>query len=73
VKRLDRDSGQGLKELRNELLTVAKLHHNNLAKLLGVCMKGKEKLLVYEYLPNRSLDTFLFGDAKRRLILVGIK
>ncbi|KAK3149758.1 hypothetical protein QOZ80_3AG0222310 [Eleusine coracana subsp. coracana] len=68
VKRLDKDSGQGVKELRNELLLVAKLRHNNLAKLLGVCLNGKEKLLVYEYLPNRSLDTFLFEPEKRQLL-----
>ncbi|KAJ1294240.1 hypothetical protein BS78_01G130700 [Paspalum vaginatum] len=68
VKRLDKASGQGLKELRNELLLVAKLRHNNLAKLLGVCLKGQEKLLVYEYLPNRSLDTFLFVPEKRQLL-----
>ncbi|KAF0929656.1 hypothetical protein E2562_023010 [Oryza meyeriana var. granulata] len=65
VKRLDKTSGQGLEQLRNELLLVAKLRHNNLAKLLGVCIKGEEKLLVYEYLPNRSLDTFLFDPEKR--------
>ncbi|TVU04242.1 hypothetical protein EJB05_50189, partial [Eragrostis curvula] len=68
VKKLDKASGQGLKELRNELLLVAKLRHNNLAKLLGVCLKGGEKLLVYEYLPNRSLDTFLFAPDKRQLL-----
>uniref|UniRef100_A0A453DRU9 Protein kinase domain-containing protein n=1 Tax=Aegilops tauschii subsp. strangulata TaxID=200361 RepID=A0A453DRU9_AEGTS len=68
VKRLDKASGQGLKELRNELLLVAKLKHNNLTKLLGVCLKGEEKLLVYEYLPNRSLDTFLFEIEKRLLL-----
>ncbi|KAF8722018.1 hypothetical protein HU200_022642 [Digitaria exilis] len=68
VKRLDKASTQGLKELRNELLLVAKLRHNNLAKLLGVCLKGQEKLLVYEYLPNRSLDTFLFA-AETHLLL----
>ena len=61
VKRLDKASGQGIEQLRNELLFVAKLRHNNLAKLLGVCIKGEEKLLVYEYLPNRSLDTFHNG------------
>uniref|UniRef100_A0A0D9XIM0 Protein kinase domain-containing protein n=1 Tax=Leersia perrieri TaxID=77586 RepID=A0A0D9XIM0_9ORYZ len=66
VKRLDKTSGQGLEQLRNELLLVAKLRHNNLAKLLGVCIKGEEKLLVYEYLPNRSLDNFLFDPEKRR-------
>uniref|UniRef100_A0A0D9VWD1 Protein kinase domain-containing protein n=1 Tax=Leersia perrieri TaxID=77586 RepID=A0A0D9VWD1_9ORYZ len=60
VKRLDKASRQGLKELKNELLLVVKLRHNNLAKLLGVCLDGQEKLLVYEYLPNRSLDIFLF-------------
>ncbi|KAF2913036.1 hypothetical protein DAI22_10g057300 [Oryza sativa Japonica Group] len=65
VKRLDKASGQGIEQLRNELLLVAKLRHNNLAKLLGVCIKGEEKLLVYEYLPNRSLDTFLFDPEKR--------
>ncbi|BAH94810.1 Os10g0327000 [Oryza sativa Japonica Group] len=65
VKRLDKTSGQGLEQLRNELLFVAKLRHNNLAKLLGVCIKGEEKLLIYEYLPNRSLDTFLFDPEKR--------
>ncbi|OEL34382.1 Cysteine-rich receptor-like protein kinase 25 [Dichanthelium oligosanthes] len=68
VKRLDKASGQGLKELRNELLLVAKLRHNNLAKLLGVYVKGQEKLIVYEYLPNRSLDTFLFVPERRQLL-----
>ncbi|CAN6317322.1 unnamed protein product [Urochloa humidicola] len=70
VKRMDKASGQGLKELRNELLLVAKLRHNNLAKLLGVCLQGQEKLLVYDYLPNRSLDTFLFAaEVEKRLLL----
>lgn len=70
VKRLDKASGQGLKELRNELLLVAKLRHNNLAKLLGVCVKGQEKLLVYEYMLNRSLDTFLFGTEQNTAIIL---
>lgn len=67
VKRLDKASKQGVKQLRNELILVAKLRHNNLAKLLGVCLKGQEKLLVYEYLPNRSLDTILFEAGRCEL------
>ncbi|XP_040378033.1 putative receptor-like protein kinase At4g00960 isoform X2 [Oryza brachyantha] len=67
VKRLDKASRQGLKELKNELLLVVKLRHNNLAKLLGVCVNGQEKLLVYEYLPNRSLDIFLFKHPEEPL------
>ncbi|WVZ60092.1 hypothetical protein U9M48_010156 [Paspalum notatum var. saurae] len=66
--RLTAASEQGLKQLKNELLLVAKLRHNNLAKLYGVCLKEQEKLLVYEYLPNRSLDTFLFVPEKRALL-----
>ncbi|KAM3277249.1 hypothetical protein ACQJBY_045225 [Aegilops geniculata] len=65
VKRMLKSSTQGVEELKNELALVAKLKHKNLVRLIGVCLEQQERLLVYEFVPNGSLDLILFDETEK--------
>lgn len=66
VKKVSHESKQGIKEFVAEIVSMGRLRHRNLVPLLGYCRRKGELLLVYEYMPNGSLDKFLHDNQNPR-------
>ena len=73
MKQLSVASHQGKSQFVTEIPTISEVQHRNLVKLYGCCIEGSHRILVYEYLENKSLDQALFGRFYRNRILCSFK
>jgi hypothetical protein len=64
IKKLEKVVDEGEKEFKTEVSVICQTHHKNLVRLLGYCDEGEHRLLVYEYMSNGSLSSFLFGISR---------
>lgn len=62
IKQLKAGSGQGEREFQAEIQTISRVHHRHLVSLLGYCITGAQRLLVYEFVPNKTLEFHLHGE-----------
>ncbi|KAK1304501.1 putative LRR receptor-like serine/threonine-protein kinase [Acorus calamus] len=67
VKQLSVTSHQGKRQFVTEIAMISAVQHRNLVKLYGCCIEGNRRVLVYEYLVNKSLDQALFGESSLQL------
>ncbi|CAO1945996.1 unnamed protein product [Urochloa humidicola] len=67
IKKLRAGSGQGDREFRAEVEIISRVHHKNLVSLVGYCLYGEQRLLVYEYVPNKTLEFHLHGSGRPTL------
>lgn len=68
VKRLSKTSTQGEEEFKNEVTLTEKLQHVNIVTVLGFCAEREEKMLIYEYMPNKSLDIYIYDPIRRYML-----
>nr|BAC57695.1 putative receptor-like protein kinase [Oryza sativa Japonica Group]BAC84741.1 putative receptor kinase Lecrk [Oryza sativa Japonica Group] len=68
VKKVSHGSNQGMKEFISEVVSIGHLRHRNLVQLLGYCRRKGELLLVYDYMPNGSLDKYLYGEDNKPVL-----
>ncbi|XP_059629076.1 rust resistance kinase Lr10-like [Cornus florida] len=69
VKVLNMSKGKG-QDFINEVATIGRIHHINVVRMIGFCVEGSKRALVYDFMPNGSLDKFIFSGAEKNLPLI---